>query len=129
MPGVRTSLFLGALVLTAIAPPAHGQSGNGLYEPFPEANSRERAEHFVDGLRTARGDGLDLSRSELEEGVLVDNASGRKEPAPRLDLAASHRAAGGSGLGAVIPWAVALGLLALLAAALARTPALTTRRT
>jgi hypothetical protein len=129
MPGLRTSLFLGALVVTALAPPAHGQSGNGLYEPFPEANSRERAEHFVDGLRTARGSGLDLSRAELEGGVLVDNGTGRKQPAPALDLAASRRAAGGSGLGAVIPWAAALALLALLAAALARTPALTTRRT
>ena len=129
MPGLKTSLFIGALALTALAPPAHGQSGNGLYEPFPEANSRERAEHFVDGLRTAQGSGLDLSRSELEEGVVVNNRTGRKDLAPALDLAASDRAEGGSGLGAVIPWAVALGILALLAAALARTPAVTTRRT
>ena len=129
MSGLRTSLLLGALLLTALVPPAHGQSGNGLYEPFPEANSRERAEHFVDGLRTAQGDGLDLSRDELEGGVLVNNRTGTKQPAAELDLGASERADGGSGLGGVIALGVALALVALIAAAVMRLPALAPPRT
>lgn len=119
MPGVRKSVFLGALVLTALAPPAHGQSGQGLYEPFPEPNSIERSKDFVEDLRTAEGEGLNLSDEQLESGVVVDNR-GNAQPAPELDQGASDRADGGSGLGAVIAWSVALGLLVVAAAAVTR---------
>ena len=122
MPAVRKSVFLGALVLTALAPPAHGQSGQGLYEPFPEPNSIERSKDFVEDLRTAEGAGLNLSDDELEAGVGVNNRTGQARPAPDVDGGASDRADGGSGLGAVIAWAAALALLALLAAGLRRIP-------
>jgi hypothetical protein len=122
MPGVRKSLLIGALALTVLAPPAHGQSGNGLYKPFPEANSIDRSKDFVKDLETADGAGLNLSEKELEEGVLVSNRSGKTRPAPELDQGASDRAAGGSGLGPVVLWAAALGLLGLAATGVARIP-------
>ena len=99
MPGVRKSLLLGALVLTALAPPAHGQSGQGLYEPFAEPNSIERSKDFVADLQTAGGRGLDLSDDELEAGVVVNNRTGKTSAPPTLDEGASERADGGGGLG------------------------------
>ena len=105
-------------MVAAVAPPAHGQTGNGLYEPFPEPNAIERSKRFVEDLRTAGGS-LSLSDEELEAGVLVDS-KGRTRPAPDLDQGASTRAAGGSGLAAVIAWAAALGLFALAATAIRR---------
>ena len=129
MPAVRKSVFLGALVLTALAPPAHGQSGQGLYEPFPEPNSIERSKDFVEDLRTAQGEAFNLSDDELEAGVIVDVRTGKASPAPQLDQGASDRADGGGGLAPVIAWAAVLGLVALFAAALTRIPGgLTPRR-
>ena len=122
MPGVRKSLLIGALALAALAPPAYGQSGSGLYEPFVSENPIERSKEFVEDLRTAGGNALDLSEKQLEEGVLLDARDGRTRPAPALDQGASDRAAGGNGLGPVIAWAAALGLLALAAAAVGRLP-------
>ena len=110
-------------MLTAFAPPAHGQSGNGLYKPAPEANSIERSKDFVRDLRTSDDAGITLSERQLEDGVVVDNKTGGTSPAPQVDEGASDRADGGSGLGAVILWAAALALLALAAAGLRRLPA------
>jgi hypothetical protein len=120
MPAVGKLLLLGALALAALAPPAYGQTGNGLYKPFPEANSIQRSKDFVKDLRTTGGAGLNLSEKQLEDGVLVDSHTGKTRAAPELHQGASDRADSGNGLGAVIAWAAALGLLALTATGVRR---------
>jgi hypothetical protein len=122
MPGVRKSLLLGALVLTAVPTPAHAQSGNGLYKPAPAANSIQRSKDFVKDLRTSGGAGVKLSEKQLEDGVVVDSRTGRLSPVPAVDEGASDRADGGSGLGGVIVWSAALALIALAATGLRRLP-------
>ena len=81
------------LVAFPIAPlPARAQSGNGLYEPFPEAAVKERARRYVERLgdRTPTP-GKRYSDSDLAAGVFVQGGHPLNvSPGP-----ASMRAGGG----------------------------------
>jgi hypothetical protein len=118
-----------ALLLAALAlpvSPGRAQSGNGLYEPFPEAAIKERAQRYVEGLtsRTAEP-GRRYSEAELERGAFVDaDVAGRSvgpvrgADAPR---GSPTERAGGGGTSEV-PLPLQLALLALvLGGAVART--------
>jgi hypothetical protein len=98
-----------ALVL-ALAPIAHAQGGNGLYEPFPKAAVEKRAKRFVERLRF--GEATRFSDAELKRGTFVDP---RAKPAGRG--VASARA-GVEGDKNDVPLAAQVLLIALAIAAL-----------
>lgn len=80
-----TVLVLSMLVLAiAVALPvsqAAAQSGTGLYEPFPEAAVKKRAQRYVERLSGRTGDaGGRYSDGQLAKGVFVRPGS----PAPAL---------------------------------------------
>jgi hypothetical protein len=116
----RAALAL-SLLATGFAGPAPGaaaQSGNGLYEPFPEAAVKKRAQRYVERLGDRNPEaGRRYSDAELAAGVFVrpdrqgDGLSASGGGSPRG--AASARAGGGGA-----EMALPLQLL-LLAAALA----------
>jgi hypothetical protein len=89
-----------------LAAPAGAQSGNGLYEPFPSAAPRERAERFVERL-----DARPVSDEEFERGTFTGAGL---EPASAG--AASARAEATTGASSAALWAVALAILAACAA-------------
>jgi hypothetical protein len=64
------ALVAGAALVLALAPIAHAQGGNGLYEPFPKAAVEKRAKRFVERLRF--GEATRFSAAELERGTFVD---------------------------------------------------------
>jgi len=118
------------------APRALAQSGNGLYEPFPEAAVKKRAQRYVEGLRGRTAEpGRRYSDAELAAGAFV--RAGPKAPtlvvpgadptragsdAPRRDAGpATARAGGQSGSGGggdlALPWQLLLLSLALTAPA------------
>jgi hypothetical protein len=114
---------LAAIVLgcAGLAPSAPAQSGNGLYEPFPEAAVKKRAQRYVERLgdRTP-GAGRRFSDAQLARGVFV---SGGQQLAPAKRGEATARA------GRREPADVALPLqLLLLLAALALPTAALIRR-
>lgn len=112
------AVVLAALVVGNGAPGASAQSGNGLYEPFPEAAVKKRAQRYVERLgdRTPEA-GRRYSDAELDAGVFVHPDP--RSPALRpLDSEspgpASTRAGGDTGSNVPLPIQ-----LVLLAAALA----------
>jgi hypothetical protein len=117
---------LAALVLASAAwsPQALAQSGNGLYEPFPEAAVKERAQRYVERLgdRTP-GSRRPFSDAELERGVFVDpDRSGVAEPALRPGAGGASARSGAAGEDGL---ALPVQLLLLGAALLLPTVALT----
>lgn len=108
-----------ALLLTAMAvpiSPGHAQSGTGLYEPFPEAAVKKRAQRYVEGLssRTA-APGRRYSDAELATGAFVNpDASGAplRPAAGTVGLPATRRAGGGAK--SEVPLPLQLALLALV---------------
>jgi hypothetical protein len=115
-------ISLASLVACAvIAAPAHAETGNGLYEPFPSPSSNSLAQRFVDSLPGGLGftspRGLDLGR-----GVLVGRAA---QAAYTRGGQVTERSASGSGFTGTLGWPLAL---VLLAAALGGAWALAARR-
>jgi hypothetical protein len=100
----------------AVAAPAMGQTGNGLYEPFPAAASRERAKRFVSQLPGAAGqaDPVSVGTRALERGVVVDPRALGQASASGAPAA---RALGGSGFRPSFGWPLALVLAVLALAA------------
>ena len=97
----------GLALCTVLAAPAGAQSaGNGLYEPFPEAAPRERAESYVFELGRAP-----VSDETYERGSFVGD---ELRPAPAG--APSSRAGGADAPSTAALWAVALAMLAACAA-------------
>ena len=92
----------------ALAAPAHAETGNGLYEPFPSPSSESLSQAFVDSLPGGLGftspTGLDLTR-----GVLVGRAA---QDAYTRGAAPAERSASGSGFAPSLGWPLALVLLA-----------------
>jgi hypothetical protein len=105
----RSSLVLvSVLVLGAVwVPPAAGQGGNGLYEPFPQPRAASRAQAYAARL------GVSATKGELGRGVFVGRtlrggaAGGSPAASGRAGLRAST-----AGLGALL-LAVFAGLAAL----------------
>ncbi len=66
------AVLLAALLTGGAAPAATAQSGNGLYEPFPEAAVKNRAQRYVGRLGDrAPLPGRRYSDAELAAGVFV----------------------------------------------------------
>lgn len=95
-----------------MAAPAMGQTGNGLYEPFPAAASKARAKRFVSELPGVRGgaESVAVGDRDLQGGVVVDARS--LGPPPASAGVASARARGAAGFSPSIGWPLALVLLA-----------------
>ena len=116
-------MLLSGLVWASLVGPAQSQEGSSLYEPFAEPSAVARAERFVDDLQLDR----EISRKQLEAGVVVDRRGGGIEPADVPTGAASGRAAGGEGLDPSFGWLGGLALLALCAALAVRLPRVISR--
>ena len=115
------TLLLSGLLWALLAATAQSQEGSSLYEPFPEPNSIARAERFVDNLRAGgNSETLDLSRQQLERGVVVDPRSGALEPAPVVQGDAAGRAAGGEGLAPSFGWLFGAALFGIACVAAIR---------
>lgn len=96
------------MLCLALAAPAGAQSaGNGLYEPFPSAASRERAKRFVDDLRPGAPR---VSSAQLDRGLFLG-----AELRPAVARAATGRAIPAGGTGGTIGWWLAPALLAICA--------------
>lgn len=119
-----------AVALACVLPgaPALAQSGNGLYEPFPEAAVKKRAERYVERLsdRTPGG-GRAPTAEQLAAGVFVRARPGDPapaSPAPQSGPGAATTRAGAGGTGADLALPVQLLMVAaallLPAAALMR---------
>jgi hypothetical protein len=110
---------LSVLVLGAAwAPPAAGQGGNGLYEPFPQPRAESRAQAYAARL------GVSATKGQLGRGLFVGGSL--KSRAARDQPAASDRAGvhvSTSGLAVVL--IAALGGLAVLGVARIRPRAAT----
>lgn len=97
-----------ACALCALPAVAHA---DGLYEPFPDAASKARAERFVERL-AAGSDRLRVTDQELERGVFLEG-----------DLAAVERGTAGpravapSDFGPSFGWSVVAGSLVVILAA------------
>lgn len=105
------------LVCMAMAAPAMGETGNGLYEPFPAAASKARAKRFVSQLPGVggRAESVSVSDRDLRRGVVVDHRA--LGSAPIAAGLASSRARGSAGFGPSIGWPLGLALIALVLAA------------
>ena len=115
-------LALALLLASAALPlaPSHGQSGNGLYEPFPEAAVKKRAQRYVEGLssRTAQP-APRYSDARLAAGTFVDpdgEPAAPLRPAVGAGRASATERAGGGATGTEPALALQLGLIALVLA-------------
>ena len=100
------------------AVPATAQSGTGLYEPFPEAAVKERAERYVERLsgRTPGG-GPAPTEEQLAVGVFASPAPGAPALVPaggRGPGAAGARAGVADSGGLALPLQLLLAAVALL---------------
>jgi hypothetical protein len=98
-----------------LAPVALAQSGNGLYEPFPDGIRKDRAVLFVE--RLGLGEGPRYTIADLERGEFLDGAA--SEPLSAGGESASRRAGVSDEGGGSAPalWLSLLGAV-LLATAL-----------
>lgn len=116
------TLLLSGVIWASLAATAQSQEGSALYKPAPSGSSIARADRFVSEIPVPgrKGGLLDVSRKQLEAGVVVDERSGAVRPVdvPRGD--ASERAAGGDGLSPSFGWLLGIAVLAAALAASAR---------
>jgi hypothetical protein len=90
-------VVLSVLALGAVwVPPAAGQGGNGLYEPFPQPRAASRAQAYAARL------GVSATKRDLRRGVFVGNSlrRGAGEPPAASDRAGLHVST--AGLGALL---------------------------
>jgi hypothetical protein len=123
----RAAVALAAVLLgcACAAPPVLAQSGTGLYEPFPEAAVKKRAQRYVERLgdRTA-GVEARVSDAELARGVFVrPDPSGAALPPPATSAGSGQATArsGGDEVGLAMPLQLLLLLAVLLLPAVALT--------
>jgi hypothetical protein len=124
----RTSLrrcaaaWLAAIALgcAGLAPSALAQSGNGLYEPFPEAAVKQRAQRYVERLGDrAPGAGRRFSDAQLARGVFVSDDQ-RLAPAKRGEATARAGSSEPADMALPLQLLLLLAALALPSAALIR---------
>ena len=113
-----STLLLTGLMWASLAATAQSQEGSSLYEPFAQPSGISRAEGFVSELQIpgSRKGRLDLSRKQIESGVVVDQRTGALTAAEVPAAGASDRAAGGEGLAPSFGWLLGTALLAAAAA-------------
>ena len=101
-------ILLASLAACAVlAAPAHAETGNGLYEPFPSPSSEALAHQFVDSLPGGVGF-TDLNGLDLRRGVLVGKTA---RSAYAAGTAPIERSASGAGFAPSLGWPLALVLL------------------
>lgn len=102
--------LLGVLLLLLVAGPAHAQKANGLYEPFPERASNERAQRFIERFagreRALRG----ITSRDLRDGLWLTTP-----PAPARPPSPSSRADGAAADEPSLGWIFDLALLLAVA--------------
>ena len=105
----------------ALASPAHAQTGNGLYEPFPSPSGIGRAQEFI-GTLPGASRLVELDPVRLKRGVFVGHAGLAAYTNGHLP---AERARSGAGFDPSLGWP--LGLLLVVAVGGAAT--LVVRRT
>jgi hypothetical protein len=104
----RWSLVVLSVLVVGAAwvPPAAGQGGNGLYEPFPQPGAESRAQAYAARL------GVSATKRDLGRGVFVGHAlsarDGRDKPAASARAGLRASTAG--------PAALLIAAMAVLAA-------------
>ena len=93
----------------ALAAPAHAETGNGLYEPFPSPSQEGVTQEFLSSLPHGLGL-LELNGFNLERGVLVGAQTQRAYQAGTAPVA---RASASSGFSPSFGWPLAIALLAV----------------
>src|SRR4051794_4915077 len=108
----RQPCLLAVVGLLLMASPARAQSANGVYEPFPDQASNQRAQRFVErlaGREPARGG---VTARDLRQGLWLTR---ERRPAARAGAGApSARADGSAGDHPSLGWIVELALLLAL---------------
>jgi hypothetical protein len=103
-------ISLASLAACAVlAAPAHAQTGNGLYEPFPSPSAEGVTQGFISSLPHGLGL-LELNGFDIERGVLVGTQTQR---AYQVGTAPVARASAGSGFSPSFGWPLGLALLAV----------------
>jgi hypothetical protein len=103
-------ISLASLAACAVlAAPAHAETGNGLYEPFPSPTSGAVAQEFLGSLPHGLGL-LELNGFDIERGVLV---GAQTERAYKVGTAPMARASASSGFAPSFGWPLAVVLLAV----------------
>jgi hypothetical protein len=106
-------ISLASLAACAVlAAPAHAETGNGLYEPFPSPSSESLAQDFVDALPGGVGF-VELNGLDLQRGVLV---GGGAKAAYASGTAPVERASSSSGFAPSIGWPLGIALMAVVLA-------------
>ena len=114
--------ILALMVWSLAGAPADAATGNGLYAPFPQKASENRAERYLERLPAGLPASLDrLTREELERGIFVGG-----EGRVATSRGPSERAGVASRSSPGLPWTVQLLLVAMAVGAgallLARRP-------
>lgn len=104
-----------------LAAPAHAETGNGLYEPFPSPSAIGRAQRFVEALPQAPRL-AELNPQNLRRGVLVGRPALAAYTSGRMPI---ERARGGAEFTPSLGWPLGL---ALMVAVLGGTAAIAVRR-
>ena len=103
-------ISLASLVACAVlAAPAHAETGNGLYEPFPSPTARGVAQGFIGSLPHGLGL-LELDDFDVERGVLVGRQTQQAYQAGTAPIA---RASAGAGFSPSFGWPLGIALLAV----------------
>jgi hypothetical protein len=103
-------ISLASLVACAVlAAPAHAETGNGLYEPFPSPSAEGAAQNFLSSLPHGLGL-LELNGFDLQRGVFVVAQTQRAYQAGTAPVA---RASASSGFAPSFGWPLAVVLLAV----------------
>ena len=105
----------------ALASPAHAQTGNGLYEPFPSPSGIGRAQQFVETLPGASRL-VELDPVRLRHGVFVGRPGLAAYSSGRLP---AERARAGAGFDPSLGWPLGVVFVAAVGGA----AALVARRT
>lgn len=103
VPTPARATVAAVLILAVCAASASAQTGNGLYEPFPDPTVRSRARTYVeDALGTAARPG-DLDNGRFLRGLTSTTTAGQ----------ASRRSGTGDGFSGLLTWPGAVALLAV----------------
>jgi hypothetical protein len=106
----RKPFLLGVLALLLCAGPAQGQNANGLYEPFPERASNERAQRFIEHFAGREPALRGVTSRDLRNGLwLTTPRAPARPPSP------SSRADGSAADTPSLGWILDIALLLAVA--------------
>jgi hypothetical protein len=103
-------ISLASLAACAVlAAPAHAETGNGLYEPFPSPSAQGVTQDFIGALPHGLGL-LEVNGFDIDRGVLV---GGQTQRAYQAGTAPVVRASASSGFSPSFGWPLGIALLAV----------------